>query len=413
MRFGLLGRKLDHSYSPQIHKYFEDYPYCLFAQEPEALPGFFRERDFSGINITIPYKKTVLDYCDDLTETARAIGAVNTIVNRNGKLIGHNTDCFGFRYMLRKSGLSVKGKKVLILGSGGASITARFVLNNLGAKVIIISRSGENNYQNLDLHADAAMIVNCTPVGMYPNNGHAPLSLVNFPALEGVLDIIYNPAKTKLLMDAEGRGLVALNGLWMLIAQAKESAEWFTGKIFNDSIIDEIYSAISLQTKNIVLIGMPGCGKSAVGSSLSVLLGRIFWDADHLIREKAGCDIPNIFTKQGEAGFRAIETAVLADIAKGSGAVIATGGGCVTREENLPLLRQNSIIIWLKREINQLPKDGRPLSQTTDLEEMYRVRKPKYERFADFAVENNGTPEETANAIVRLLKGKYNEDIGY
>ena len=230
MKCGLLGRKLGHSYSPQIHAHLGDYPYTLFEKEPEEIEDFLKTGDFTGINVTVPYKKTVIPYLDQLTEMAQKMGAVNTIVRRSGKLIGHNTDPFGFLTMLEDSGLQVSGKKVLVLGSGGASNTAVAVLKDLGAQVVIISRSGENNYENLDLHRSAAVIVNCTPVGMYPNAGISPIDLDLFPHLEGVLDMIYNPARTKLLLDGEKRGLVAVNGLLMLVAQAKESAEWFLGQ---------------------------------------------------------------------------------------------------------------------------------------------------------------------------------------
>lgn len=413
MQYGLLGRKLAHSYSPQIHKFFGNYAYSLLELEPESLTSFFAEKNFLGINVTIPYKKTALRYCDELTESARQTGAVNTIINQNGRLLGHNTDCSGFRFMLEKSGLTVKDKKVLVLGSGGASVTARFVLNEEGANTVVISRNGENNYTNLIRHADAALIINCTPVGMYPNNGCSPLSLDAFPALEGVLDMIYNPAKTALLMKAENRGLIALNGLWMLIAQAKESAQFFTGKAFPDTIIHEIYRTISITTQNIALIGMPGCGKTEVGKALAHMLKRELLDSDQAICQKEGCSIADIFEHSGENGFRTIETEVLSQLSKGSGAIIATGGGCVTRPENLPLLRQNSVIIWLRRDIARLAKEGRPLSVAADLKEMYEIRRPLYERFADFSVDNTGTPAETASRILNLLKGMNHENTGY
>lgn len=405
MRCGLLGRKLGHSYSPQIHKYLGSYPYDLFEQEPEELEQFFRKKDFDGINVTIPYKKDVLAYCDRLSETAQKLGSVNTIVKqKDGSLIGHNTDYFGFMSMIRHAGLDVKNKKVLVLGSGGASVTVMAVLRELGANTTLISRTGVNNYSNLHLHRDAAVIVNTTPVGMYPDTGKSPVALSDFPALEGVLDLIYNPAQTKLLLDAESRGLKWENGLWMLVAQAKESAEWFTGTTVPESQIQLIHAALSQQMKNIVLIGMPGCGKSTVGKLLAEKTGRIFIDADAAIEETAQMNIPDIFKSQGEEGFRKIETQVLAELGKRSGCVIATGGGCVTRFENYELLHQNSTIVWIKRPIEQLPTNGRPLSQSNSLHAMYQVRKPLYEAFADQTISNDKSAEMTAEQLLELLR---------
>lgn len=400
---GLLGGKLGHSYSPQIHRYLGDYSYELFERKPEELADFLRNGNFIGLNVTIPYKKDVIPYCDKLSPNAARLGAVNTIVRgQDGKRTGHNTDYFGFQTMLNASGLSVTGKKVLVLGSGGAANTAVSVLEDLGAKVVTISRSGENNYQNLHLHSDAALIVNATPVGMYPNTQAQPLSLEGFPRLEGVLDMIYNPARTQLLREATARGLVSMNGLLMLVAQAKKGAELFTGKEISDNKIREIHALLRRQMENIILIGMPGCGKSTVCEILAGKTGRVAVDADAEIAKKAGCTIPEIFAKGGEAAFRALETEVLAELGKQSGLIIATGGGCVTREENYPLLHQNGRIFWLKRPLASLPTDGRPLSQATALEDMYRVREPMYQRFADASVENIGTLEETADKILKL-----------
>ena len=403
MKFGLLGRKLGHSYSPQIHGYLGNYPYALFEKEPEDIDGFLKNDDFDGINVTIPYKKDVIPYCHELTETARKMGAVNTIVRRNGKLIGHNTDYFGFSSMLQRSGLKVAGKKALVLGSGGASLTAQRVLAEAGAQVIVISRSGENNYNNLYLHADASLIVNCTPVGMYPDNGRSPVDLSLFGSLEGVLDMIYNPARTQLLIDAEKRGLVAENGLWMLIAQAKESAEWFLQSALDDGLIASIHTKLKAKMENIVLVGMPGCGKSTVAALLGEATGRDVIDGDEEILKKAGMTIPEIFQNYGEAHFRSLETEVLTTLGKLSGRIIATGGGCVTREENYAPLHQNSTIIWLQRDIDALPKDGRPLSLKNNIQDMYRIRKPLYEAFADLTVQNNGTPEQAVRQILTLL----------
>ena len=407
MKCGLLGGKLGHSYSPQIHSHLGDYSYGLFEKKPEEIGDFLKSGGFTGLNVTIPYKKDVMAYCDELSPRAKAVGAVNTIVRRkDGTLIGHNTDYFGFETMVKRSGLKVAGSKVLVLGSGGASMPVAAVLKEMGSDTVIISRSGRDNYQNLYLHADASVIVNTTPVGMYPNVGTAPLNLAQFPHLEGVLDVIYNPARTQLLLDAEDRGIVAMNGLLMLVAQAKESAEWFTGHPISDDKIDRIHQELRNQMENIILIGMPGSGKTSVGRILAEKTGKKLVDADAVIVEKAGRSIPEIFASEGETGFRSLETEVLAELGKQSGLIITPGGGCVTPPRNYPLLHQNGTVFCLERALDKLPTDGRPLSQTTRLTDMYRVRKPMYDRFADYHVDNNGTLEVAAEDILKILEGK-------
>lgn len=405
MKCGLLGRKLGHSYSPQIHGLLGDYSYELFEKEPEQLPFFLKDDDFTGINVTIPYKKDVIPYLDELSPAAWKIGSVNTIVRRaDGSLFGHNSDYFGFVSLVHHSGITVNGKKVLVLGSGGTSNMVVTALKDLGAVPVVISRSGENNYENLHLHADASVIVNATPVGMYPNTGVSPIDLKRFPRLEGVLDVIYNPAKTKLLLDAEGLGIPHENGLWMLVAQAKEASEYFTGQKLSDSVIERIHRVLSHQMKNIVLIGMPGCGKSTIGALLAEKQNRKFLDADKEIIRLAGKSIPDIFARDGEDVFRRWETTALENLGKQSGLVIATGGGCVTQSRNYPALHQNGHIVWLERELSLLPTQGRPLSQANRLEEMYAVRKPMYEAFADIRVSNAGSPEDTVNEVFSQLE---------
>ncbi|MCI7725701.1 MAG: shikimate kinase [Clostridiales bacterium] len=405
MKCGLLGRKLGHSYSPQIHGLLGDYSYQLFEKEPEQLASFLREGDFTGINVTIPYKKDVIPYLDELSPAAHKIGSVNTIVRRaDGSLFGHNSDYFGFVSLVHHSGITVNGKKVLVLGSGGTSNMVVTALKDLGAVPVVISRSGENNYENLHLHADASVIVNATPVGMYPNTGVSPIDLKHFPKLEGVLDVIYNPAKTKLLLDAEGLGIPHENGLWMLVAQAKEASEYFTGKKLSDAVIERIHRVLSHQMQNIILIGMPGCGKSTIGALLAEKQNRKFLDADEEIIRLAGKSISDIFAQDGEDVFRRWETTALENLGKQSGLVIATGGGCVTRSRNYPALHQNGHIVWLERELSLLPTQGRPLSQANRLEEMYAVRKPMYEAFADIRVSNAGSPEDTVNEVFSQLE---------
>ena len=399
---GLLGKTLGHSYSPYIHTFLGDYSYSLFEKQPDELADFLKHGDFTGLNVTMPYKKDVIPLCDKLTDCAQKLGAVNTIVRqKDGSLLGHNTDYFGFQSMLKRTGLSVSGKKVLVLGSGGASATAVVVLQESGADVVVISRSGQNNYENIQLHSDAAVIVNATPVGMYPNAGNSPVDLSGFSKLEGILDIVYNPARTRLMLDAEAMGIPVENGLWMLVAQAKEASERFTGNQIADSVIADVHSALRKKMENIVLIGMPGCGKSTIGKLLAEETGKTFVDMDAEIERASGMQIPDILAKFGEEHFRKLETETLAQFGQKSGLVIATGGGCVTRGENHSLLHQNGTICWIKRDISSLPTDGRPLSQSGKLNEMYFIRKPLYERFADMVITNDSTPQQAAAEIAK------------
>ena len=404
MRFGLLGRKLGHSYSPVIFDLMGGYRYDLFEREPEDIEALLRNEDFDGLNVTIPYKKAVLQHLDDVDELAARLGSVNTVVKRGGKLTGHNSDYFGFLSLMERTGIDVAGKKVLILGSGGASVTVVAVLEDLGAKPVVISRSGENHYGNLHLHADAAMVVNTTPLGMYPNTGVAAVDVGQFPALEGVVDLIYNPARTQLLLDCEQHGIPGWNGLWMLVAQAQKSAEWFMDRQLPDSLVASIHRALRDRMENIALIGMAGCGKSTIGRQLAKETGKTFVDADAEIELLAGKPIPAIFAADGEEEFRRLETEVLAKLGKQSGLVIATGGGCVTRERNYPLLHQNSRILWLRREPDQLPTEGRPLSQKIPPAVLYAQRLPLYRAFSDAAIDNDGTPGETLTNILKMLE---------
>ena len=401
MKCGLLGHPLGHSYSPMIHSYLGSYTYDLFDTPPQDLGNFLKTASFSGLNITIPYKKSALPYCKELSDRAQKLGAVNTVVRQSdGSLIGHNTDYYGFQYMMKKSGLQVCDKKILVLGSGGASNTVCCVLKELSANVIIISRSGDNNYSNLNLHADASLIINTTPVGMYPNTLVSPVDLGMFPNLEGVLDVVYNPARTKILLDAQQRGIVAMNGLIMLVAQAKESAEWFTGTKIENDIIEEIHNALKRQMTNTILIGMPGCGKTTIGRILAQKTNKRFVDLDEEIANNAGIPVPQIIENYGEAAFRKLEAEIVQHYGMESGLVIATGGGCVTRDENHMHLHQNGNICWIQRDLSHLPTDGRPLSQPGKLETMYQIRKPMYERFSDFTVENAGNIQSVINEIL-------------
>lgn len=402
--YGLLGEKLGHSFSPQIHACLGDYEYKLFEVSPENLGDFLRSGTFEGLNVTIPYKKAVMPCLAEISENAKAIGSVNTItVLPNGTLRGDNTDYDGFLYLVRRSGVSVAGKKALVLGTGGASLPVKKVLSDLGAREIVsISRTGENNYQNLDKHFDADLLVNTTPVGMYPNNLQSPLSLDGFAHLSGVLDIVYNPQKTKLVLDAEQRGIPAFSGLTMLVAQAKRAAELFLQTKIDDRKNDEIYETLSRQMKNIVLVGMPGCGKSTVGKALAKRLSRPFFDADEEIVRRAGKPIPEIFQAEGEAGFRKIETEVLFDLCRQSGAVIATGGGAVTVPKNHDILRQNSLVVFINRDIAVLPTAGRPLSEQNDLHEMFRHRLPLYRAVCDYEVDGNDKIQTVTDRVAEV-----------
>lgn len=406
LKCGLLGEKLGHSYSPQIHSMLADYEYKLFEKSPEELEDFLKSGEFDGLNVTIPYKKSVMPYCAELSPTAAQIGSVNTIVRRSdGSLYGDNTDAFGFENLILHNGIEVKGKKALVLGTGGASVTAQAVLKNLGAsEVVVISRRGEDNYENIAKHADAEIIANTTPVGMYPNNGKAAVDLEMFPKLSGVLDVVYNPARTALLLQTERLGIPCAGGLYMLVSQAKRSCELFTGKSIPDSEIDRIERVLSHQMQNIVIIGMPGSGKTAVSTMLAEKLGRKILDTDTMVAEKAGVTIPEIFAAQGEAGFRRLETEATAEVGKLSGNIISTGGGVVTVADNYGLLHQNGVIVWIERDTNKLARDGRPISLSSDLNELYAARLPLYDRFADIKADNNGDINDTVNAIMEMIK---------
>ena len=406
LKCGLLGRKLGHSYSPQIHSMLGDYEYLLYEKEPEELEDFLKSGEFDGLNVTIPYKKSVIPYCAELSDIAKAIGSANTIVKRpDGTLFGDNTDAFGFESLVRSSGINVSGCKALVLGSGGASVTVCAVLEKLGAgEIIVISRGGENNYDNISTHADADLIVNTTPAGMYPHNGDKVIDLSIFKSCRGVLDVVYNPSRTALLLQAEELGIPCACGLHMLVAQAKRSSEQFTGSTIADSEISRIEAVLHRQMQNIIIIGMPGSGKTTVSNRLGELTGRTVCDTDSEIVSRAGMSIPEIFEKFGEEHFRMLETEVMSDVGKQGGLIISTGGGCVTREENYPLLHQNGTIIWIQRGIDCLERSGRPISMKSDLKELYEKRRPLYEGFADICIDNSGSLEETVSCIMEALK---------
>lgn len=408
-KYGLLGEHLSHSFSPQIHKSLADYQYDLYEVGKEELSEWVKSNDLAGFNVTIPYKQVIMKYCDRLSELALLIGAVNTVVwLPDGTLYGDNTDYYGFEYMLSLLSLDVKDKKALVLGSGGASKTVQAVLKNLGAQVIVVSREGENNYSNINLHKDAFLIVNTTPVGMYPDTGKSLVNLSDFPECCGVCDVIYNPAKTDLLLQAEALGIPFINGLSMLVAQAKRAAEVFTGAMLSDNVTEKIRAQVEAQTLNVILVGMPGCGKSTVGRLVAEKLSRSFFDADEEIKNATGRTPSEIITEDGERAFRLVETQVLTRLCKESGAVIATGGGAVTVEENYKIIRQNSVVIFLERNINILSKEDRPLS--SDLVAMYKKRLPMYQRFSHKTVDGNSDATDVAERVVNAFLEVHNEN---
>ena len=402
--YGLLGEHLPHSFSPQIHLAFGNEEYNLYEIEPENLEEFLRLKDFKGINVTIPYKKAVIPYLDEISPEAEKIGAVNTITVRDGKLCGDNTDYFGFKCMVEKSGIDISGKKVLVLGSGGASLTVQAVLHDMGAcEVKVVSRNGEVNYSNIYSEKDTEIIVNTTPVGMYPDNMNSPVELRMFPNIKGVFDVVYNPLRTRLVMEAQNLGIPAVAGLPMLVAQAKKAHEIFFDTEVDDRICENIIKVLFKQMSNIVLIGMAGCGKSTIGKILSQRLNKDFMDTDEMIENAENKTIPEIIENDGEDYFRYCESVAVNLAGREKSCVIATGGGVVTREKNYLPLKQNGIIIFINRDAEKLPTKNRPLSQLHGVKELYEKRMPLYRQFAHIEVDGNGTVEEVVEKIMEEI----------
>lgn len=436
MKYGLIGRTLAHSYSKEIHEALGKYSFGLFSLEPEALTDFISTRDFGGLNVTIPYKKDVIPLCDEVSDLASAIGSVNTLYWKDADphakgtassplgarlLVGHNTDYEGFLYTAKRSEISFAGKCVLILGNGGTSLTARKAIADAGtAKIYITSRSAANTstsssvavtfitYDDLPTIAtEIDIIVNTTPVGTFPNNLQSIIDLADFPNCEAVIDVIYNPFKTKLLMDAEKAGLKTANGLPMLVAQATAAAGYFLGtqgafEKENEKIIEKMVNDM----RNIVLIGMPGSGKSTIGRIIAEKTGKMLVDMDEEIIKKAGKPIPELFEEVGEPGFRDIESEVATELGKQRGLVIATGGGAVLREENIYALKQNGLMIHVKRPLEALAMNGRPLSKDIDaLRTMEAVRMPIYEAAADMTFDNSvkRLPKELSDSVCEII----------
>lgn len=404
MEYGLIGERLGHSYSPLIHAQLADYRYELKAMPPEVLDAFLTQRDFKGLNVTIPYKQAVIPYCAELSDEAKDIGSVNTLVVRpDGTMIGHNTDIGGFIYMLHRAGIDPRGCKAVVLGSGGTSLTARTALRRAGAReIVVVSRTGPVTYDVLYAeHTDAEIIVNTTPVGMYPKTGVSPIDLTPFRAVRGVVDVIYNPEKTKLILDAQARGIPCTSGLPMLVAQAREAAEWFTGAPIDPKVIEQITGTIKSQTLNLVLVGMPGCGKSSLGVLLANAMNRPLIDCDAEIVKRTGMTIPEIFDKFGEAHFRDLESQLIQEVCSGSSAIIATGGGSILREENVRAMRQNARVCFVRRDLTLLPRNGRPLSSSSEdaVARLWTQRKDKYPAAADFIIDNDAALETVCQRI--------------
>ncbi len=410
LSYGLLGKGLGHSHSPRVHKMLGGYEYGLFDRTEDQLDDFMKNGTFKGISVTMPYKRAVMLYCSALSDRAKACNSVNTVVRReDGTLYGDNTDYAGFRYTVEASKIDVSGAKALVLGSGGVSGTVIQVLKDMGAEPIInISRSGEENYENIGRHSDAQIIVNATPVGMFPNPGKAPLDLKKFPSCKAVYDLVYNPLRTKIMLDAAALGIPAFGGLQMLVAQAAAACTLFTGKDVTDEEIEKVVNRLKAEFENIILIGMPGCGKTTAGRILARKMQREFVDLDAQVREDTGRTPEEIIRTDGEDAFRRIETETLRRVLRNparknteKGLVVATGGGIVEREENRELLQENGKVIYLRRSLEELPKDNRPISQSDGIEAIFERRHERYEGWSDLEIDNKN-PVETAEIIERI-----------
>ena len=411
MRYGLIGEHLPHSFSKTIHEYIGKYEYELIEIAQDDIDAFMCKKDFAALNVTIPYKQTVIPYLDEISERAKRIGAVNTIVNRAGKLYGDNTDFGGMAALISKMELSLQGKKVLILGTGGTSKTAYAVAESLGAAAIYkVSRSAKNGAISYDeartKHSDAQIIINTTPCGMYPNSYNRPIDLKDFKNLEGVVDAIYNPLSSMLVLQARDLNAKASGGLYMLVAQAVLASEIFTGEKLGAELIDEIYGKLVSEKRNIVLVGLPSSGKTTAGIRLSEITGRELIDSDEEIVKREGVSISEIFSKRGEAEFRDIESEVIAEISKKNGIIIATGGGVPLRKENVDALKSNGIIVFLDRDPDTLiPTDDRPLFDAKEkMKALYTKRYPIYTAAADICFKADCGYEEAGDKIYELLK---------
>ena len=404
--YGCIGKRLMHSFSKEIHAKLADYRYELIELKEDEVRPFFEKKEFAAVNVTIPYKETVMPYLDEISDIARRIGAVNTVVHRDGKLCGHNTDYDGMKALIERLDLSLQGKKVLILGTGGTSKTARIVAEDLGAaEVWRVSRREREDAityeQAYTLHADAHVVINTTPVGMYPNGGETPINTAVFTRLEGVIDAVYNPLCTNLVLDAKERGVKAEGGLYMLVMQAVKAAEKFLDTAIAKEEADRVFASIVAAKENVVLTGMPASGKSTVGRLLHID-GYTFVDTDAEVEKRCGCSIKELIAAKGEAYFRDLETAVIRDVSAQGGRILATGGGAVLRAENVRYLKQNGKLFFLDAALSRLRATAdRPLSDTDEkLAQLYQERHALYKATADVIVPDAATPEETAAYIL-------------
>lgn len=410
MKYGLIGEHLKHSYSCEIHAQIADYEYELHEIPPSGLGEFLKKREFNAINVTIPYKQDVIPYLDEISDTAKRIGAVNTIVNRNGRLYGDNTDFAGMLALAKHIGVDMKGRKVLILGTGGASKTGHALAEYMGAQsVYYVSRSekdGSISYeQAVTEHSDAQIIINATPVGMFPKQDGRPIDISAFSKLEGVIDAIYNPLRTNLILDAQERGIPAEGGLYMLSAQAVHASAVFRDIPLDESLVDKAFKSVKNDKQSIVLIGMPSSGKTTVGRILAEKCGKQLADTDEYIVRKIGMPISDFFAKHGEAEFRKIEKETVAELSATGGRIIATGGGAVLDAENVRALKQNGVLVFLdRRPENLIATDDRPLaSRRSALEKLYAERYDIYCAAAELHIDANTTPEAEADAILKEL----------
>ena len=409
MEYGLIGEKLGHSFSKIIHEKLADYTYELCPLAKDELDAFMTAKQFKAINVTIPYKQDVIPYCDVLDDSAKRIGVVNTIVNRDGKLFGYNTDFAGFLYNLNAHGITLKDKKVMICGSGGTCKTVTAVAEYMGAKeILVVSRSKKENavtYEECIRHKDVDVVVNASPKGMYPDNGESPLDLSNFPNCKAVVDVIYNPLKTRLLQEAEQLGMKAVNGLEMLVAQAKFAVEHFLSTEIENDKIDQITLELLKQLTNIVLIGMPSSGKTLTGKALCKYIDKTVVDTDAVIVERSGMSIKEMFARHGEAYFRQWEHDVIEEFSKQNGLIIATGGGAIKNEENIQNLKQNGVVMFIDRDLEHLlVTDDRPLSKDTNaVAKLYEERYPLYTKYGDLRVPNNYPMEISQQELDELM----------
>lgn len=425
MKFGLMGEKLGHSWSKEIHRMMQDYSYDLIELSDAEFSPFLADNDYDGFNITIPYKKKIASYCGQLSSVAKRTGSINTVIHdENGGLAGYNTDYFGFKYLCSFSGITIKDKKVMILGDGGTGSTIKLAVSDMKAgRITVISRKEPYTYDDVSSFSDTQVVINTTPVGMHPDNYNKLIDINKLPDCEAVIDVIYNPMRTEVIEDAMEKGIKYVNGFPMLIAQAKYASQIFLRNedalaenfsTNNDEEIAGIFKDLTSFLANIVLIGMPGSGKTAIGKAISRINGRKYVDIDAEIERAEGMTVAEIFDRYGEAYFREKETMMTREICKGSNRIITPGGGSVLDSENIRAMKQNGILIWVKRELSELDMGGRPLSKDIDaLKKIYTERKEIYNKSCDIEIENTGSVDDAATAVMDQIKKFINKNGGF